>query len=65
MENTKYSNDSIGNYGYWLENPYSGDSDYAWIVSGFRRNVGHYPVSLVGDRGVRPVIEVLKSNIEY
>ena len=65
LENTKYSNDSIGNYGYWLENPLSGDSDYAWFVNGNLRYVSHDTLSNAGGNGVRPAIEVLKSNIEY
>ena len=65
MENTNYSNASIGNYGYWLENPLSGNSDLAWIVNGGYRSVYSYPVSYDGGYGVRPAIEVLKSNIEY
>ena len=65
MENTKYSNASIRNYGYWLENPHSGYSDYAWHVYGNDRNAGYDPVSYARGSGVRPAIEVLKSNIEY
>ena len=66
LENTKYSNVSIGNWGYWLENPRSGYSDNAWIVCGDLRNVYYdTAVSRAGGRGVRPAIEVPKSNIEY
>ncbi len=65
LENTKYSNASIGNYGYWLENPHSGNSVDAWRVRGNYRSVDTNTVSLAGDYGVRPAIEVLKSNIEY
>ena len=65
MENTKYSNASIRNYGYWLENPHSGYSDRAWRVSGRDRYVHINTVSNAGYHGVRPVIEVSKSNIEY
>ena len=65
MENTKYSNNSIGNYGYWLENPHSGHSDRAWIVYGSGRNVIVYTASDAGDFGVRPAIEVSKYNIYY
>ena len=65
MENTKYSNASIGNYGYWLENPRSGYSGFAWFVGGDARSVGNLTVSNAGGYGVRPAIEVLKSNIEY
>ena len=65
MENTKYSNANIANWGYWLENPHSGDSDYAWYVYGNSRYVRNITVSNAGGRGVRPAIEVLKSNISY
>ena len=65
LENTKYSNASIGNYGYWLENPHSGNSDGAWHVDGRDRFVFDNTVSYAGGFGVRPAIEVLKSNIEY
>ena len=65
LENTKYSNASIGNYGYWLENPHSGYSGVAWNVSGSNRYVSDNTVSYAGGVGVRPVIEVSKSNIEY
>ena len=65
MENTKYSNDSIGNYGYWLENARSGNSTLAWSVNGIDRSVHCSTVHSAGGYGVRPAIEVLKSNIEY
>ena len=63
MENTKYSNASIGNYGYWIENANSGDSDHDWYVHGYSRSVSLSTVSNAGYSGVRPVIEVSKSNI--
>ena len=65
MENAKYSNDSIGNYGYWLENARSGNSTLAWSVNGIDRSVHCSTVHSDGGYGVRPAIEVLKSNIEY
>ena len=65
MENTKYSNASIGNYGYWLENARSDDSALVWFVSGHSRTMGHYTANYTGGSGVRPAIEVPKSNIEY
>ena len=65
MENTKYSNSSIGNYGYWLENSPSGYSEFAWVVRGDERFAGFVTVSDAGLYGVRPVIEVPKSNISY
>ena len=64
LENTKYSNDSNATWAWWLENPHSGRSGNAWYVSGNGRNVRHDTVSAAG-YGVRPAIEVLKSNIEY
>ena len=63
IENTKYSSSSIGNWGYWLENPrYSGD---VWCIGGKSRFVNKFSSSNKVDLGVRPVIEVPKSNIEY
>ena len=65
FENTKYSSNSIGNYGYWLENPQSNSSTEAWLVYGFFRRVDNGTVSNGVNYGVRPAIEVSKSNIEY
>jgi len=65
MENTKYSNASIGNYGYWLENTHSYNSSDARIVDGGSRRMFNYTALNAGVYGVRPVIEVSKSNIEY
>ena len=65
MENTLYSNPDIGNYGYWLENAQSVNSYAACRVASTYRGVGSYDVSNAGISGVRPAIEVLKSNIEY
>ncbi len=66
LENTKYSNGSNAVWSWWLENPRSGSSDNAWNVSGRSRYVhSDGTVSYAGGFGVRPVIEVPKSNIEY
>ncbi len=65
MENTKYSNASNKAWAWWLENPRSGYSDIAWYVLGNNRGVNSNTVSNARDYGVRPAIEVLKSNIEY
>ncbi len=65
FENTKYSNGSNAAWAWWLENPHSGNSDHAWYVLGRDRYVSRIAVSDVENRGVRPAIEVLKSNIEY
>ena len=65
FENTKYSNGSNAALAWWLENPHSGKSDGAWYARGNNRNVGYDTVSNAEVYGVRPAIEVLKSNIEY
>ena len=65
LENTKYSNDGNAAWAWWLENPRSGYSDHAWRVNGDTRRVNSFTISRTGDYGVRPAIEVLKSNIEY
>ena len=65
MEKTMYSNANSGARGWWLENSYSDSSDRAWNVSGHHRNVGRNGVFNSEGNGVRPAIEVLKSNIEY
>ena len=65
FENTKYSNGSNAAWAWWLENPHSGYSDGAWYVHGHSRHVNLNTVSRAGDFGVRPAIEVLKSNISY
>ena len=65
LENTKYSKADKGNWGYWLENPRTEYSDPVWAVYGCSRNVNNFSVDNHNDIGVRPVIEVLKSNIKY
>ena len=66
MENTNYSNTSIRYYGYWLENPPSDlSANASWYVNGRGRYVIGTTVSFAGAIGVRPAIEVLKSNISY
>ena len=65
MENTKYSNASNGSYGEWLENPRADSSDNAWIVFGDYRYVNFHNAPYTGALGVRPAIEVAKTNIDY
>ena len=64
MENTKYSSSSL-TYGYWLENARSDDSTNAWTGYGVSRIVNYSTADHAGGYGVRPAIEVPKSNIEY
>ena len=63
MENTKYSRSSLKTYGVWLESPYSRRANLAWNVCDDIHNVGNFLVDDASFNGVRPVIEVLKSNI--
>ena len=65
LENTKFSNNNNAAWGLWLENGRSGTSTNAWYVHGNSRLVSHYSVSFAGGFGVRPAIEVSKTNIEY
>ena len=64
MENTNYSSNSLKTYGPWLETPYSSNALRAWIVDGGSRSVGSISVRTASSYGVRPAIEVLKSDIE-
>ena len=65
LENTKYSSNIMVNWGYWLENPYSGYSVYAWHVGSDERYVYSGTVLNTELLGVRPVIEVSKVNVSY
>ena len=66
MENTTYySTSSSKTIGGWLESPSAYYSDYAWGVQDSGRTVKSDYVNDAGDYGVRPAIEVLKSNISY
>ena len=65
MENTKYSSEETVTYGEWLESPTASSSNFAWLVYAYGRDVGISTVDSTGSYGVRPAIEVLKSNISY
>ena len=65
MENTKYSSSSLGTSGEWLESPYSSSSNLACNVSASDRRVGGSTVYFNSYYGVRPAIEVAKTDIEY
>ena len=64
MENTVYSSSSLKTRGPWLETPASSYEDCAWFVVGSTRFVGGNRVYEPRFYGVRPAIEVLKSDIE-
>ena len=63
LENTKFSSDKNNAWVWWLENARSDNSTYAWHVYGRSRIVSYGTVS--DSNGVRPAIEVSKTNIEY
>ena len=63
LENTSFSSSSIKGAYYWMENPYEISSNMAITVYFLDRRVGVNNVS--NSSGVRPVIEVSKTNIEY
>ena len=65
MENTKYSNASNKAYGEWLESPRTANSDTVWRVNGNYRSVDYDYASTAAYNGVRPTIEVAKTNIDY
>ena len=67
MENTKYSSSSLKTYGEWLESPNASGSSDAWSVNVFGRDVrsDYVDTARIIPNGVRPAIEVLKSNISY
>ena len=65
MENTKYSSWGLTTYGGWLESPDASFSGRAWYVYASIRDVYSFDVNYAGRYGVRPAIEVLKSNISY
>ena len=65
MENTKYSSSSLKTYGGWLESPYASSSSRAWYVRAYYRDVNSRNADHATDYGVRPAIEVAKTNIDY
>ncbi len=65
MENTKYSSSSLKTNGGWFESSNASLSNRAWRVNASGRNVNNLAVSFSSSSGVRPAIEVLKSNISY
>ena len=65
LENTSYESNNIENSGYWLENALSSDAGGVWTIYSANVYIDNYYVSYIGDFGVRPAIEVSKTNIEY
>ena len=65
MENTKYANTNNKAYGEWLESPSAATSNYVWSVFSDNRYVDGGNAYSDDYHGVRPAIEVQKSNISY
>ena len=66
FENTKYSSNSYPSYGTWLETPHSTRPEATWDVNSTgRRRVIADNLSSDYAYGIRPVIEVAKTDIEY
>ena len=65
MENTKYSSSSLKTYGGWLESPRSSYSEYNWRIYSGNRNTNGSQVYDSNSIGVRPAIEIAKTNIDY
>ena len=65
LENTSYESNNIVNSGYWLENALSSDAGGVWTIYSANVYIDNYYVSYTGDFGVRPAIEVSKTNVEY
>ena len=65
LENTKFSSNDNAAGSLWLENVRTDTSANAWSMYGSYRYVHGDPVSYAGGYGVRPAIEVSKTNIEY
>ena len=62
MENTQYSSPAMGTDGYWLETPKATSSSLTGQTASWGRTVTF--VVNYATTGVRPVIELYKSNIE-
>ena len=65
LENTKFSSNSNVAYALWLENARSDNFEPVWFIYSKYRYVSNGTASNINDLGVRPAIEVSKTNIEY
>ena len=70
LENTIFSNSNTESYGYWTESPDSSIPYLIWSIWGNSASIARYNINKGTAEdwesyiGVRPVIEVLKYNIE-
>ena len=67
VENTNFSKKDNSKFdGYWLETPRNTMSNYSWIIYATTRRIHSMEVQRTDTFvGVRPVIEVYKSDIDY
>lgn len=65
MENTSFQDRENYSNGYWLETPMSNGITSIFGVNGEYRRVREAYAAQLSIRGTRPVIEVLKSDIDY
>ena len=64
-ESTKYANSSNTPYGSWLETPRDSDTYSVWAWNSYYRDASLSSAYYTGNFGVRPTIEILKSEILY
>ncbi len=66
FEQTKYADNSKTTSGLWVETPNAGNMNYVYYLDGGYRNVSGHNTSLsTSEIGVKPVIDVPYSKIEY
>ena len=66
MENTMYSSESLPTWGYWLETPEYSSYRTAYRVAAHTSGIANGMVnSVISGLGVRPAIEISKTNIQY
>ena len=65
FENTEYSSSGLDTAGIWLDTIRTNTSNCMQFLYSSSRDVFYYTVSSSYQAGVRPVIEILKSDISY
>ena len=65
LENTRYSNINNIVGGSWLESPRVLNNDYVWVVTDVWRRYYITDANTTDLFGVRPAIEVAKTDIDY
>ena len=66
FERTKYANSSLTTSGSWLETPDNSSTNYAYYWNTYSRSINaSSSVNDINNYGVRPTIEILKSELSY